>query len=86
MAVRPTIDRPVVMFVCGTRPEAIKMAPLVQLTAQSARLAAYVVVSGEHRDQLDQVHEVFGIVADAGLGRHRVIRRDHDAVPDRSHP
>lgn len=69
MAVRPTIDRPVVMFVCGTRPEAIKMAPLVQLTAQSARLAAYVVVSGEHRDQLDQVHEVFGIVADAGLDR-----------------
>lgn len=67
MAVRPTIDRPLVMFVCGTRPEAIKMAPLVQLTAQSARLAAYVVVTGEHREQLDQVHDVFGIVPDADL-------------------
>ncbi len=43
------------------------MAPLVQLTAQSARLAAYVVVSGEHGAQLDLVHDVFGIVADADL-------------------
>ncbi|MBK7720908.1 MAG: UDP-N-acetylglucosamine 2-epimerase (non-hydrolyzing) [Austwickia sp.] len=61
------IDRPLVMFVYGTRPEAIKMAPLVQLTAQSARLAAYVVVTGQHRSMLDQVNEAFGIVPDADL-------------------
>ena len=67
MAVRPMIDRPLVMFVYGTRPEAIKMAPLVQLTAQSARLAAYVVVTGQHRSMLDQVNEAFGIVPDADL-------------------
>lgn len=67
MAGRPVIDRPLVMFVCGTRPDAIKMAPLVQLTAQSARLAPYVVVTGQERAQLDQVHEVFGLHADADL-------------------
>lgn len=67
MSSRPEIDRPTVMFVYGTRPEAIKMAPLVQLTAQSARLAAYVVVTGQHRAMLDQVNEVFGIIPDADL-------------------
>lgn len=67
MAVRPSIDRPLVMFVYGTRPEAIKMAPLVQLTAQSARLAAYVVVTGQHRSMLDQVNEAFGVHPDVDL-------------------
>ncbi len=67
MAVGPTIDRPLVMFIYGTRPEAIKMAPLVQLTAQSARLAAYVVVTGQHRSMLDQVNEAFAIHPDADL-------------------
>ncbi len=67
MAVRPSIDRPLVMFVYGTRAEAIKMAPLVQLTAQSARLAAYVVVTGQHRAQVAPVNEAFGITPDADL-------------------
>lgn len=82
MAIRPTIDRPLVMFVYGTRPEAIKMAPLVQLTAQSARLAAYVVVAGTHRAAVDEVHQAFGIVPDAALDLALADDRAGRQTPD----
>lgn len=56
-----------VMFVYGTRPEAIKMAPIVRAVAQDPDLEAQVVVTGQHREMLDQVNEVFGITPDADL-------------------
>lgn len=55
-----------VMVVYGTRPEAVKMAPLVHaLRATSLRVT--VTVTGQHRSMLDQVNEVFGIVPDVDL-------------------
>lgn len=51
-----------VMTIFGTRPEAIKMAPLVlELERQSDRFESVVVVTAQHRQMLDQVLEVFGI-------------------------
>ena len=45
-----------VMTVFGTRPEAIKMAPLVlELQKQSQRFEAITTVSAQHREMLDQV-------------------------------
>jgi UDP-N-acetylglucosamine 2-epimerase (non-hydrolysing) len=50
-----------VLTVFGTRPEAIKMAPLVQALAAEPGIAARVCVTAQHRQMLDQVLELFGI-------------------------
>lgn len=42
-----------VLIVFGTRPEAIKMAPLVQQLCQDNRFVAKVCVTGQHREMLD---------------------------------
>lgn len=51
-----------VLVVYGTRPEAIKMAPLIAAIAASDHLEAVVAVTGQHRQMLDQVNALFGIV------------------------
>lgn len=55
------------LSVFGTRPEAIKMAPVVQRLAQDPRFDARVCVTGQHREMLDQVLELFRITPDADL-------------------
>ncbi|WP_404389324.1 non-hydrolyzing UDP-N-acetylglucosamine 2-epimerase [Humibacillus xanthopallidus] len=50
-----------VMTVYGTRPEAIKMAPLVAALEADERFSAIVAVTGQHREMLDQVNALFGI-------------------------
>ena len=57
-----------VLSVFGTRPEAIKMAPVVhQLQARPDRFESLVCVSAQHRDMLDQVLDVFALTADRDL-------------------
>ena len=55
------------MTVWGTRPEAIKVAPLVLAIERSGVLDGITVVTGQHREMLDQVNAVFGIVPDHDL-------------------
>jgi UDP-N-acetylglucosamine 2-epimerase (non-hydrolysing) len=56
-----------VLTVFGTRPEAIKMAPLVHALAADERFDAKVCVTAQHREMLDQVLELFEIVPDYDL-------------------
>lgn len=56
-----------VMMVFGTRPEAIKMAPLVTELKRRDELEIIVVVTAQHRQMLDQVLDLFGIVPDEDL-------------------
>ena len=57
-----------VMLVFGTRPEAIKMAPLCHaLRAESDRFETLVCVTAQHRQMLDQVLKVFEITPDIDL-------------------
>ncbi len=57
-----------VMLVFGTRPEAIKMAPLVkEFQKQPERVETVVCVTGQHREMLDQVLEIFDIRPDYDL-------------------
>lgn len=55
------------MLVFGTRPEAIKMAPLVHEMATHPEFRTLVCVTGQHRSMLDQVLEVFSIRPDFDL-------------------
>lgn len=56
-----------VVAVFGTRPEAIKMAPLVKLLEKDEEINCRVVVTAQHREMLDQVLSLFEIVPDHDL-------------------
>ncbi|ELR63779.1 UDP-N-acetylglucosamine 2-epimerase [Photobacterium marinum] len=56
-----------ILTVFGTRPEAIKMAPLVHALADDARFEAKVCVTAQHREMLDQVLDLFEIIPDYDL-------------------
>lgn len=61
------MDKIKVMTVFGTRPEAIKMAPLVLALQTDERFEAVTTVTAQHREMLDQVLEIFKIVPDYDL-------------------
>ena len=56
-----------IMSVFGTRPEAIKMAPLVKELASRDEIESLCCVTAQHREMLDSVMQVFGLKADADL-------------------
>ena len=56
-----------VLSVFGTRPEAIKMAPIVLALKERGDVESIVAVTGQHREMLDQVLDIFGIVPDYDL-------------------
>ncbi len=56
-----------VMLVFGTRPEAIKMCPLVNELKKRKTIETIVCVTGQHRQMLDQVMEAFYVVPDYDL-------------------
>ncbi len=51
----------------GTRPEAVKMAPVIYALQAQAGLEPIVLVSGQHREQLDQMLDIFNLKPDADL-------------------
>ena len=61
----PVFKRPdglkTVMVIFGTRPEAVKMAPVIQELAKSAELRSYIVSTGQHKQMLEQVLTEFGL-------------------------
>lgn len=65
--IKPKSDRLKVMLVFGTRPEAIKMCPLVQHLKEHKELDTVVCVTAQHRQMLDQVLEAFNIKPDYDL-------------------
>jgi UDP-N-acetylglucosamine 2-epimerase (non-hydrolysing) len=56
-----------ILLVFGTRPEAIKMAPLVTLLKTSAFFETKICVTAQHRQMLDQVLSFFEIIPDYDL-------------------
>ena len=66
-----------VMTIFGTRPEAVKMAPVVQRLRESSDFHPIVTVTGQHREMLDQVTRLFGITPDHDLN---VMRPEQSLV------
>lgn len=56
-----------VLSVFGTRPEAVKMAPVVHMLRRTKGIESFVCVTAQHREMLDQVLELFEIVPDVDL-------------------
>jgi len=67
MNAMPEAVKTKVMVVFGTRPEAIKMAPVVETLKATPGIETIVTVTAQHREMLDQVLELFGIVPDEDL-------------------
>lgn len=67
-----------VLSIFGTRPEAIKMAPLVKALKADARFDSRVCVTAQHRDMLDQVLQIFDIQPDYDLD----IMKDRQTLTD----
>ncbi|MDC0434872.1 UDP-N-acetylglucosamine 2-epimerase (non-hydrolyzing) [bacterium] len=63
------------LVVCGTRPEAIKMAPLVVALMKRAEVEVKLCVTGQHRQMLDQVLNLFDLTPDYDLN---VMRHGQD--------
>jgi UDP-N-acetylglucosamine 2-epimerase (non-hydrolysing) len=56
-----------IMAIFGTRPEAVKMAPLVQALKNNPQFETILTVTAQHREMLDQVLELFNLVPDEDL-------------------
>jgi len=67
-----------VLSVFGTRPEAVKMAPVVRALAQNKNVEARVCVTAQHRQMLDQVLDLFKIKPDYDLD----LMRDNQTLPE----
>ena len=67
-----------IMLVFGTRPEAIKMCPLVNELKKQEEFRTLVCVTGQHRDMLRQVLEAFAVVPDRDLA----IMKDRQTLFD----
>lgn len=67
-----------VMLVFGTRPEAIKMCPLVNELKGREQIETVVCVTGQHRQMLDQVLSAFGVIPDYDLS----IMKDRQTLFD----
>ena len=61
------MDKKVIMSVFGTRPEAIKMAPLVRALQEDGRFQSLCCLTGQHREMLDSVMDIFRLHADYDL-------------------
>ena len=67
-----------IVCVIGTRPEAIKMAPVVLALRKSKWAEVRVLVTGQHREMLDQVLRIFKISADIDLN----LMRENQSLPE----
>nr|WP_235603825.1 UDP-N-acetylglucosamine 2-epimerase (non-hydrolyzing) [Luteimonas sp. JM171]AOH36138.1 UDP-N-acetylglucosamine 2-epimerase [Luteimonas sp. JM171] len=67
-----------VMVVFGTRPEAIKMAPVIRALQAAPEIETQVVVTAQHRHMLDQVLDLFGISPDEDLN----LMQANQGLPD----
>lgn len=64
-----------VMIVFGTRPEAIKMCPLINILEKEASLEVVVCVTGQHKEMLNQVLRVFNVVPKYDL---KIMEKNQD--------
>ncbi|MCF6199113.1 MAG: UDP-N-acetylglucosamine 2-epimerase (non-hydrolyzing) [Hyphomicrobiaceae bacterium] len=71
-----------VLVIFGTRPEAIKMAPLIKALERHEAVDLKVCVTGQHRDMLDQVLDVFKIEPDIDLDIMRAGQSLFDVTTD----
>jgi UDP-N-acetylglucosamine 2-epimerase (non-hydrolysing) len=74
------VERTKVLVVAGTRPEAIKLAPVVRSLGHSPRVSSRLCVTAQHREMLDDVLGLFGLRSDYDLELMRAGQRPVDIL------
>lgn len=69
-----------IMSIFGTRPEAIKMAPIVARLQRTPNVESVVCVTGQHRQMLDRMCELFGLAPDVDLDLMKPGQRPVDVL------
>lgn len=77
-----TIEQKKILLVFGTRPEAIKMAPIVKALRDEPSLCTKVCVTAQHREMLDQVLEIFNITPEYDLNLMKAEQDLYDITSD----
>lgn len=72
--------KPKIMTVYGTRPEAIKVAPVIKALETDGRFESLAVSTGQHREMLDQVNTMFNITPAYDLGLMKKVRNLNEGV------
>src|SRR5512142_442735 len=67
--------KPRVLVVVGTRPEGIKLAPVVEALGRRDEVETRLALTGQHTDLLDQVSRAFGLAVEWDLG---IMREGQD--------
>lgn len=62
--------------ILGTRPEAIKLAPVIEQLSNFADVKTHLILTGQHREMVDRVMKLFDLKADYDLG----IMKDRKSV------
>lgn len=96
MSAGSSVPGPMIMVIYGTRPEAIKVAPVIKALEEDPALNPVVVVTAQHREMLDQVNDLFEVEPDidldimaAGQTLNQIASRvvaELDAVLEEQHP
>ena len=68
------MQRPLVTFVLGTRPEAIKLSPLILAFKASEKVQTRVILTGQHIEMVTQVTNIFNIKEDLNLNLMQHVR------------
>jgi UDP-N-acetylglucosamine 2-epimerase (non-hydrolysing) len=68
------------VVILGTRPEAIKLLPVIRAVREEPRLAVRVVTTGQHREMVDQILEPFGVIPEHDLDIMRPDQSLNDIV------
>jgi len=71
-------DPKIITLAIGTRPEAIKMAPVYRALKKTPGLEPKILLTGQHRQQLDQALELFDVAADVNLD----VMEDRQTLPE----
>lgn len=71
-------DPKIITLAIGTRPEAIKMAPVYRALKKTPGLEPKILLTGQHRQQLDQALELFDVAADTNLD----VMEDRQTLPE----
>ena len=71
-------DPKIITLAIGTRPEAIKMAPVYRALKKTPGLEPKILLTGQHRQQLDQALEIFDVAADTNLD----VMEDRQTLPE----
>jgi UDP-N-acetylglucosamine 2-epimerase (non-hydrolysing) len=70
------------LFIFGTRPEAIKLAPLIKACQNASAIETLICITGQHKEMLDQVLDFFEIVPDFDLKLMRPNQTLFDITSD----